>query len=293
MEDWYGWIPNLAWELFPNELLFFLEKEEITEEEFKQLEIIKKEDRRYYTWLKKITDEEGEPQDRVVVSLNNEGFTEEVIILDNNWDIKSKTDCEVEKTGLIRIFDIYGSNKEGIAKQTYIIVRDLYHFHTHHEHEDLLLPPVKSDDKEEAVRKIAKEYKRKIPSYHKQLKQLISLEKSIITEETLDESEMVVESTKIINSISELIKKARGEMLYAITFCKLHSDMLEKDYPYPFSRSYESLNTLGEEVDRINSSNFLKILINLSKTTGDLTKILIILTIFIIILTLINISLLL
>lgn len=140
-------------------------------------------------------------------------------------EIDGIIDIEVEKclsNGLIVFsfknrFDTFAS-EEHAAKQVYVILKHIYHEHTHHHRDDdmLLLPETIGIGNEEELKKgirgIVTQYVEKIISYHR------SLRRSLIY------------SSRDADNILTEFNKGLGEMLYAKHFLDLNKGWLDPQY---------------------------------------------------------------
>ena len=152
-------------------------------------------------------------------------------------------DIEVEKClskGLILFsfknqFDTFAS-EEHAAKQVYVILKHIYHEHTHHHKDDdmLLLPEAIDNSREEEIKKgirgIITQYVEKIISYHRSLKR------------------SSIYSSRDADNILIEFNKGLGEMLYAEHFLNLNKGWLEPQYyddnRFSFRSSSESFRQI-------------------------------------------------
>lgn len=139
--------------------------------------------------------------------------------------VDAMIDIDVEKylsNGLIVFsfktrFDTFAS-EEHAAKQVYVILKHIYHEHTHHHRDDdmLLLPETIGSGNEEEIKKgirgIVTQYVEKIISYHR------SLRRSLIY------------SSRDADNILTEFNKGLGEMLYAKHFLDLNKGWLDPQY---------------------------------------------------------------
>jgi len=114
-------------------------------------------------------------------------------------------------------FDTFESERHA-AKQIYVILKHIYHEHTHHHRDDdmLLLPEAIDGDGEEEIRRgvkgIITQYGEKIISYHRSLRW------------------SKISSPRAADNILIEFNKGLGEMLYAEHFLKLTRGGLEPQY---------------------------------------------------------------
>ncbi len=209
---------------------------------------------------------------------NNEKFKIIVCIQDykinnifaygKNRAINAHAKCTIHDEGLVEIELVHNTVpiekrvQSEVAKRVYILIRDVYHSHTHHtKHADTLLKPVLAAKKKEAVEKLLAQFDEKIIYYHKVIKPDI-------------------EPPEDFNQAIKLINKAKGEMTYAISFTRLFKEDINdfELYISVFSNSFQSITTLAKTMESIYTNN-------LSEYTHDMTRALSALTLAIVFLT--------
>jgi flagellin-specific chaperone FliS len=160
----------------------------------------------------------------------------------------------------------------------------------HSGYEDLLLQPVNASDRSEAVHAIMEQYIRKIVLYHKFIKRTLQkIERSHVRSDKRTE---VKKAQKVINSLSNLVKIAKGEMLHGLTLCDLYSEELHELHDFfkaRLSTAMDSFDVLAEEIERINVTKILSYLFELTEDSGKLTKLITLLTFIMVILVIFQI----
>jgi len=159
----------------------------------------------------------------------------EIINLSKNGDVYFKINA-FEEGG------IANEDKEAkfLASQTYAILKTIYHMHTHHNNDVDMLLKVYSIGKDiNEKEKLLKDYFNKINEYHIQLNENQKLIKSLHLEDR---------ETYIM-----LVKKAYGEMIYAIAFCNFNDF---NDKKFVFEEAKDSFELI------VNLSNLYNTIVN-------------------------------
>lgn len=242
----------------------------------------------YYQFSKKISDEIDGTENKIVVELLKNAVTNVFIFDEELNDLKASAKCEVDQRGLVKIDEVYfeGGEKEELVKQVYIITRDIYHFHVFHSgYEDLLLQPVNANYRSEAVHAIMEQYIKKIVLYHKFIKRTLQkIEQSHVRS---NKRTGVKKAQEVINSLSNLVKRAKGEMLHGLTLSDLYCEELDEPrgfFKARLSTAMESFDVLAEEIERVNITKILSYLFELTEDSGKLTKLITLLTFIMVIL---------
>lgn len=254
-EQWYGWIPLLTAEIaFENSILNLINQRTITiindkekikllydllppSDNLKTLSI--SDDIKYFEFSKKFRDP-PEENSTVVIFVDKEYKIIRVLIFNSRHELRSITICEIDRKGIVKIFPSYRFQLKlkldlNIVRDTYIAIRDIYHQHTHHKcgqkHGDILLPPLLAESRAEAIKKINDTFQRKIIKYHKMIKET-SLEKK------LDVS-------------SDVIKEAKGEMTYAISFIELFKGEINNynEYHFSYLNAIRAIDILARDIE--------------------------------------------
>ena len=172
-----------------------------------------------------------------------------IFMYDSEGKIKTIANCSIYDNGLVKI-DLNSDTAQisdkiqPIAKRIYILIRDVYHSHTHHEKNgDSHLPLVLSDYKKDAIEKLLNQYDEKIINYHKYIK-------------------IDVKNHNDFSYAIKLITAAKGEMNYALHFVTLMKDYVDdfKSYKSSFLINVQSISILADELElKYNNcvSNFL------------------------------------
>ena len=188
-----------------------------------------------------------------------------IFMYDSEGKIKAIANCSIYDNGLVKIdFDsdaaqISDKIQPKVAKRIYILIRDVYHSHTHHEKNgDSHLLLVLSDNKEDAIKKLLNQYDEKIISYHKTIK--------------ID--------VKDHNGFSEAIKlitSAKGEMNYALHFLTLMKDCVDdfESYESSLSINVQSISILADELELKFNNRVSEYNSNVSNSLNILTLIII------------------
>lgn len=143
--------------------------------------------------------------------------------------------------GLIKIdLEVYREkyDERNVARQVFRIVRDVYHVHTHHKYQDVLLEPVDANNIDDAKDKLLKQYLKKIVDYHKEIKKRV------------DSGFWHYFSVFKYKDAENTILQAIGEILYGESF----SEMFNPDYISRFKRARVSIEALH---NRIKSKHYL------------------------------------
>lgn len=302
-QEWYGCIPSLtvelAFEYCISNLKTQPETREITdEEEIKSIDNLlqstdalktqlvskyKSKEIKYFEFYKNFKDTQEE-NSKVVIFVDNKYKIIRVIIFNKKQEVAAIATCEIDNNGLVKISFSYqpkqGLNKielekieKNIAIQVYIIIRDIYHQHTHHEygkdHSDILLPPVQAKNDKEAIKKINDKYQEKIITYHEKLHEILK------------------DPTQIPYGFFDEIKHAKGEMTYAISFIKLFKDKIKHYEKYHFSylNGIRALDILATDVKLRYSFEINRKTTEMNEIIVNINKYILLYTIFIGILT--------
>jgi len=179
--------------------------------------------------------------------------------------IKAHAKCTIHDDGLVEI----ELDHKAVARRVYISIRDVYHSHTHHtKYDDMLLKPVLAANKDGAVERLLTQYDEKIIHYHKVIKPDI-------------------ETYKDFDQAIKLTNKAKGEMIYAISFTRLFREYINdfELYLSVFSNSFQSITTLAETMESIYTNKLAEDTHKLSEDTHNMTRALSALTLAIVALT--------
>lgn len=142
-------------------------------------------------------------------------------------------------------FDHFGGQASA-AKQVYVILKHIYHEHTHHHKDDdmLLIPEAVDDESEASIRQgiqgIVTQYTEKIISYHRSLKH-----------------PMIFSPRNADNTLTEF-NKGMGEMLYAEHFVNLHGNWLEPQYCEGHTASFRSSSVSFKQMLSVFTSRLAK-----------------------------------
>lgn len=291
-DSWYGWIPSLTREI-PFKYFIDISKskfeyDEITDEKRKKSldKILSNSGVSYYTFYQKFEDPPDE-ESIVIVSVNNENKIDRVVISHKSpiftiEEIDYWACCKIQDNGLLEINrgNINPNAIESdVINQIYIIVRDIYHEHTHHdcgdEHGDIFLEPVLVKNEKEAVEKINKRFQEKIVYYHG----------------WINYSKKNLPIPKNLEAISTYIKNAKGEMTYAISFVDLFKDFFEENkenhtsshdqYRSSYLNAISSIDILAKEIEIHYTSEINSLLLNLTKILTVFTLVLGLLTLLV------------
>jgi hypothetical protein len=274
--DWYGWIPILTGELLFDYYCFFNLARVATKLAGKEKKIIDKilsKDGLYYRWYKE-TDDILKNKAKVVISLESRDKIDNVLIFDKGQILRVHASCKIERDGIVRIQLLVPLDKiyeKEIIQQVYIIIRDVYHSHTHHDrHEDLLLHPIKSYNQENAINEILKQYSVKIIEYHKRIRRSIEIAEKI-------------------SQTAKLITRASGEITYALSFINLFKRGTDEYQSLQsiFSNACNSIKVLSREIELNYSSKINEKITRNADQTKNLTIFILIFTIVLVILTIV------
>ncbi len=236
---YYGWIPILTYELHFDYFYsnFTRKKTKITEDEQNTLDKkLSKTNGTYYTH--KVYEDVKNKEFKAVVSFNDKKIVDHILIFNKENNLEAHAIVhDVGKKGLI-VFQLkypeekYAWKEHEMANQFYIIIRDVYHHHTHHEaHEDLLLKPIIAKDKKDAIGKILNQYDEKIINYLKKIKPGMYINH--------------------IDFAEDLIVASKGEMTYASYFINLFKEDVENHEArsFVFSNALQSINILANKIE--------------------------------------------
>lgn len=186
-----------------------------------------------------------------------------IFVYDSEGKIKTLAHCSIYDNGLVKIdldsdtAQISDKIQPRVARRIYILIRDVYHSHTHHEkNDDSHLPLiVLPDNKKDAIKKLLKQYDEKIINYHKIIK-------------------IDVEDHNGFSQAIKLITSAKGEMNYALHFITLMKDDVDdfESYKSSFLINVQSISILADELEL----NYNK---NVSRFLNKLTLVIIFVTI--------------
>ena len=186
-----------------------------------------------------------------------------IFVYDSEGKIKTLANCSIYDNGLVKIdldsdtAQISDKIQPRVARRIYILIRDVYHSHTHHEkNDDSHLPLiVLPDNKKDAIKKLLKQYDEKIINYHKIIK-------------------IDVEDHNGFSQAIKLITSAKGEMNYALHFITLMKDDVDdfESYKSSFLINVQSISILADELEL----NYNK---NVSRFLNKLTLVIIFVTI--------------
>jgi hypothetical protein len=244
MKFW-GWIPILTSKILYEYLIDELEHTNfgpITKENKELIELILGTDEYDYS-VQEDSEDENSNIFKAIACLKDKKV-EHLFFFDENDILKAHARCLICDNGIVRIEldDKSAALSQGIkptvAKRAYIIIRDIYHSHTHHEkYDDYLLQLVVADNQKEAIEKILGQYEEKIVMYHK----------------TIRTDLKYVDFDAAIS----LITLAKGEMKYASAFVGLQSTQNPyfECYNNIFSNSLSSISLLADDVEmKINNN---------------------------------------
>ena len=255
---YYGWIPILTKNLLFDYFIKELEKEKrlVEGENQKKLdEILSKTNGRYY--IHETHEDVKDNKFKAIISVDDANAIDHILIFrDNNIrndNTASYASCDIDNNGLVVLKLEYPEEEcawkeHEIIKQVYIIIRDVYHHHTHHElQEEILLLPEHAKDKTDAIKKIINQYQEKIITYHTVIRRYINDEREFDTPR-------------------DLVVKAKGEMIYASAFVKLFRGDIEEHQSYSsvFSNAFESINVLASDIESAYTDRLTRIIIGLT-----------------------------
>lgn len=190
-----------------------------------------------------------------------------IFVYDSEGKIKTLAHCSIYDNGLVKIdldsdtAQISDKIQPRVARRIYILIRDVYHSHTHHEkNDDSHLPLiVLSDNKKDAIKKLLIQYDEKIIDYHEFIK-------------------MDVEDHNGFSEAIKLITSAKGEMNYALHFITLMKDYVDDFESYKSSLliNVQSISILADELKLKFNNRVSEYNLNVSKFLNKLTLIIII-----------------
>lgn len=252
----WGWIPILTKKVLFEYFIDQLEQngwEKVSEDEKESIRyILKTNEIRCYRYYD--SEDKNGKKFKAIVCINNYKIIH-VFMHDSEDNIKAHAECAIHDDGIVEIKLDSDESSTKIAKRIYILIRDIYHSHTHHGmYDDLLLKPVIADNKKEAIEKILNQYEKKIIEYHRVIKEDIEKQK--------DFPEAIKQITKF-----------NGEMTYALAFTKLTKlhNQEHEIYNSIFSNSIQSINVLAKETELIYNNS-------LSRSLNGLTIAILVLT---------------
>lgn len=247
----WGWIPILTRKVHFEYLINIMKQDglvDLNEDELELVRYILKNEE--YICYKREDKEDKQLEKFNVIICVKEHKIEHVLMFDSENNIKAHARCLIYDDGIVEIkldsdtAPVSDRIKPRVAKRIYIVIRDVYHSHTHHEpYDDLKLYPVLAENKKDAIEKLLNQYELKIITYHKAIKIDI----------------------KTYNDFPEAIKlitSAKGEMKYASRFVALvkeHIDDLDS-YISVFSNGFESISVLSDEIELKFNNNMSRLL---------------------------------
>lgn len=234
--NYYGWVPILSGNIF---LGFHNQKkrDEIILADYIEPKCCV---RNYYSHpqdpkrLSKI--EIGIPE-QCIVSVN----IEEICInglIKFNFDTKLETEKPIVRKIILQI--------------AYNSIKDFYHLHIHHSHDDdYIQTPVIAANMEEAVEKILEQYKKKIVKYHMQISKAI--EKTVIKNKFGGLLRFILRDILHLSNYIWAIQQiniAIGEFTYAISFirCCIDDERRKKEEVEIFFNAGNSLKVIREKI---------------------------------------------
>ncbi len=282
-KNWFwGWIPILTTKIHFEFLIKEMEGEliSISDKDKKLICDILKADEIEGYYREDFEDELGKTF-KAIVCVHNYKINH-VFMRDKDGVIKAHAKCSLHDDGIVEIklalqtIPIREQLQPKVARRVYMIIRDIYHTHTHHEkHHDKLLNVVITNNKREAVEKLLTQFDEKIIRYHKMIKHDI-------------------ENPKFFETAKKLITRAKGEMIYALVLTKLFEECFErplntqentqprnlspisiecfekhrktqentisKSYISVFSNSIKSIDVLAEEAESIRTDRITRAL---------------------------------
>ena len=195
-------------------------------------------------------DLEDENSNRYKVIICSKDYKiEHVLFFDGENNLKAHAQCSICDDGFVEIkldddsATISDRIKPDVAERVYIVIRDVYHSHTHHDkYDDLLLHPVLADNKKDAIEKLLNQYERKIITYHKAIK--------------IDMKEYD------FNAAINLITLAKGEMGYASALLVQQSKHIDEfeSYKNVFLNSLQSISVLANDIELKFNNNMARLL---------------------------------
>lgn len=250
---WYGWIPLLTKEIFfEYSIEYFINSNhynfrprEITDENEKNsienviLSMGGESGYKYYEFFKKLGDPPLEEESTIVISIDKEYKITDVFIFDDKRELERWVKCKIENNGLVEMnvgYQRIEGSEDSVITDAYIIIRDIYHQHTHHKHgekdADILLSPVLAEDDKEAIKKINEKFQKKIIARHRRI---ITWSKK----------------GKDLSTSSEIITKAKGELTYAISFVELFKNNLphHDQYYFTYLNAIRSIEILEKDIE--------------------------------------------
>lgn len=289
--EWWGWIPILTQKVFFKKALSDIRRLNIKEVGKDERELINSNHReyalhsekKYFTQTKKAKYKAAQDI-KIIFSLNPNKKIEHVLAFTTELYPIINATCEIEDNGLIKI--VLSKNQSitppRAIRTIYAHIRDLYHTHTHHSTEDLLLQPVIAEDRTDAIKiLLIDKYNSKIFYYLKEIKELVG-------EEETSKSRVKLwrllgfrgERSKFTAAV-DLTTKAEGEMLYALNFIKLFKNEIDNPEQQEslFSNAYSAINVLVKKLELHHSSLLNTIMAWLSVIITALTFFIAILTI--------------
>jgi hypothetical protein len=236
----WAWIPILTQRVHFEYLMETMLPDElvsISESDKETIEYILKTNEYNYYKTEDVEDKEHKKY-KVIICLKSYKI-EHIFVYDSEDKIKVHARCSIYDDGIIEIqldsstAPIQDQIQPGVAKRIYIIIRDVYHSHTHHGlYDDAKLIPVLCDSKKEAVDKILTQYEKKIITYHKAI--------NIDVKDHNDFTEAI-----------KLITSAKGEMHYGLNFITLLKNIVDnfEMFSFIFSNSNQSISILANEIE--------------------------------------------
>lgn len=190
----------------------------------------------YNCYIREDSEDKNSKTYKVIICLKNSKI-EHVLFFNGENNLRAHARCSICDDGFIEIkldedsATIGDRIKPDVAERVYIVIRDVYHSHTHHDkYDDLLLHPVLANNKKDAIEQLLDHYEKKIIIYHKAIK---------------------IDVKESSNEAIDLITLAKGEMEYASALVvqqKKHIDDFES-YKNVFSNSLQSISFLADYIE--------------------------------------------
>ena len=238
MVAFWGWIPILTNKVHFEYLISIMEHDGFADLSESDIEFVRNilETKEYICYMREDSEDKNSNKYKVIICLKDYKI-EHVLFFDGENTLKAHAQCSICDDGFVEIkldddsATISDRIKPDVAERVYIVVRDVYHSHTHHDkYDDLLLHPVLADNKKNAVEKLLDHYEKKIITYHKAIKIDVK-----------DDS----------NEAIDLITLAKGEMEYASALVVQQSKHIDdfESYKNVFSNSLQSISVLSDYIE--------------------------------------------
>ena len=246
----WGWIPILTKGVHFEYLISIMAHDGFMDLSESDKEFVRQilKTKEHICYMREDIEDENSNRYKVIIC-SKDSKIEHVLFFDGKNNLKAHAQCSICDDGFVEMkldddsATISDRIKPDVAERVYIVIRDVYHSHTHHDkYDDLLLHPVLADNKKDAIEKLLNQYERKIITYHKAIK--------------VDVKEYD------FNDAINLITRAKGEMGYASALVVQQREYIDdfESYKNVFLNSLQSISFLANDIELKFNNNMARLL---------------------------------